>query len=186
MNTTTEGAEQKLERYKKNWCGYLLLGLLLIVFGVIGAIYSSTVTTFAMLWIGILIIVAGAIQFIYSFFAKDKKSLIISLTLSLIAMAVGIFILVYPMHASIIFTLIIGCFLIVTGLLRILFSIQMRQHPIWWLILIAGIISFILGILILSHWPVSGLWIIGFFISIEVLLTGWSMLMISIAAKTQT
>jgi uncharacterized membrane protein HdeD (DUF308 family) len=185
MNTTTENTKQTLARYGRNWFYYLLLGLLLIVLGIIGAIYSSTVTTFAMLWIGILIIVTGILQFIYSFFAKERKNMLINLILSLLAIAAGIFIIAYPVHVSIIFTLIIGCFLIVTGLLRILFSIQMRQYPVWWLILIAGVISFVLGVFILIHWPVSGLWIIGFFISIEVLLTGWSMLITSIAARIQ-
>lgn len=35
----------------------------------------------------------------------------------------------------------------------------------------------------LAQWPVSGLWVIGLFISIEMIFAGWSHIMIALAAK---
>lgn len=181
MNSNSEA----METYKKNWCWYLLFGLVLMTLGVIGAIYSMAVTTIAMLWIGILILAAGILQFIYACFAKYWQGMVTHFILSFIALAIGVFIIAYPLKASVFFTLVIGCFLVASGILRMAFSFKIRQVAIWWLILLIGAISLILGILILSQWPVSGLWIIGFFISIEVFLTGWSMLIMSIAAKAR-
>ncbi|HAU2340623.1 TPA: HdeD family acid-resistance protein, partial [Legionella pneumophila] len=51
-----------------------------------------------------------------------------------------------------------------------------------WLLL-AGITAIILGILILMQWPVSGLWIIGLFIAIELIVTGWTYIFIAISVK---
>lgn len=54
----------------------------------------------------------------------------------------------------------------------------------WGWPLISGLVSVLLGGMILAQWPQSGLWIIGLFIAIELLLNGWSYLFIALAART--
>jgi len=46
-----------------------------------------------------------------------------------------------------------------------------------------GIISLILGIMIWRQWPYSGLWVIGLFVGIEMLLNGWSLVMLSLTGR---
>lgn len=41
----------------------------------------------------------------------------------------------------------------------------------------------LLGIAIWRQWPLSGLWVIGLFIGIDMLLNGWSLAMLGLAAK---
>jgi uncharacterized membrane protein HdeD (DUF308 family) len=53
----------------------------------------------------------------------------------------------------------------------------------WYWPLISGIVSLILGGLILAEWPQSGLFIIGLFIAIELIFNGWSYLFIALAAR---
>ena len=49
--------------------------------------------------------------------------------------------------------------------------------------LISGIASIVLGIMILNSWPVSGMWVIGMFVAIELIFNGWGMMMLGLAAK---
>jgi uncharacterized membrane protein HdeD (DUF308 family) len=44
-------------------------------------------------------------------------------------------------------------------------------------------VSLILGILIWSEWPVAGLWVIGLLVGIQLLFTGWSLVMLALAAR---
>jgi len=45
--------------------------------------------------------------------------------------------------------------------------------PHWnWQVALDGAIAFVLGILILSRWPASGLWVIGLFVGIDLLFYG--------------
>ena len=46
-----------------------------------------------------------------------------------------------------------------------------------------GIITLILGIIIWRQWPVSGLWVIGLFIGIDLIISGWAWVMLSFAAR---
>jgi len=40
-----------------------------------------------------------------------------------------------------------------------------------------------LGISILQNWPLSGLWVIGLFVGIDMVFDGWSLIMLGFAAK---
>ncbi|MGZ3634159.1 MAG: hypothetical protein ACXWM7_07870 [Parachlamydiaceae bacterium] len=41
----------------------------------------------------------------------------------------------------------------------------------------------LLGLLIWAQWPVSGLWIIGLFIGIDLIVLGWMWITLALAAK---
>jgi uncharacterized membrane protein HdeD (DUF308 family) len=53
----------------------------------------------------------------------------------------------------------------------------------WFWPLLSGIISIILGLIIINQWPVSGLWVIGLFVAVELITNGWSAVMIALAAR---
>ncbi len=155
--------------------GSKFLGLLLMILGVIGAVYSTTVTAIAMVWIGILLMIGATLQFIFAFSAEDAKGLMFSVLLSIMAMMAGVFVLAYPLKASIFFTLIIVLYLFAGGILRLILAFYAQEKWVRRSFIFSGIISLVLGFLIWSHWPVSGLWVIGLFISIELFFAGLSM-----------
>jgi uncharacterized membrane protein HdeD (DUF308 family) len=49
--------------------------------------------------------------------------------------------------------------------------------------LLHGVVILLLGIAIWRQWPLSGLWVIGLFIGIDMVLNGWSLVMLGLAAK---
>lgn len=49
--------------------------------------------------------------------------------------------------------------------------------------LVSGLISILLGILVMAKWPVSGFWVIGMFIAVEMIVNGWSYIMLGLTAK---
>ena len=53
----------------------------------------------------------------------------------------------------------------------------------WGWPLIGGIAAIFLGFMILARWPISGLWVIGLFVAIELILSGWSYIFIALAVK---
>ena len=57
------------------------------------------------------------------------------------------------------------------------------RYPHWGSVLFNGVISLLLGILIWRRWPVSGLWAIGLFVGIEMLLNGWSLVRLSMTGR---
>jgi uncharacterized membrane protein HdeD (DUF308 family) len=49
-------------------------------------------------------------------------------------------------------------------------------------LLVHGIASLVLGIGIWRQWPLSGLWVIGLFVGIELMVNGWRLIMLGLAA----
>jgi uncharacterized membrane protein HdeD (DUF308 family) len=60
---------------------------------------------------------------------------------------------------------------------------RVRDHRGWGWLLASGILSLILGVLIWAQWPASGLWVIGLLVGIQLLFTGWSLVMLALAAR---
>lgn len=92
-------------------------------------------------------------------------------------------ILTNPIQAELILTLIIAGILVLVGLTRVVMALGMRQSGSWFLPFVSGLISVVLGVMILVQWPVSGLWVIGLFVSVELIVNGWSYIFLGLRAK---
>jgi uncharacterized membrane protein HdeD (DUF308 family) len=62
-------------------------------------------------------------------------------------------------------------------------ALQWRGFKSWVWPLIGGIVAIILGLMILTSWPISGFWVIGLFVSIEMIFSGWSYIIIALGAR---
>ena len=90
-----------------------------------------------------------------------------------------------PVLASSLITLFLGYVFVIIGVSRIIlfFILCNTQGRVW--ALLGGLTSFILGLLILMQWPYSGLWVIGLFIAIELLVNGWFYIFWAFSMRTQ-
>jgi uncharacterized membrane protein HdeD (DUF308 family) len=88
-----------------------------------------------------------------------------------------------PLGASLMLTLIFAGLLLAAGVVRIVIAVQLRGLRNWIWPLIGGIASMILGLIIIAGWPISGLWVIGLFVAIELIIHGWSYVFIALAAR---
>ena len=57
-----------------------------------------------------------------------------------------------------------------------------NNYPWGWTVA-GGVASLILAFMIYAQWPVSGLWVIGMFVAIELLMQGSSMIAIALEAR---
>src|SRR5262249_26207931 len=83
----------------------------------------------------------------------------------------GLMLITDPARASIIVTFIFAVALIASGFVRIF---QAFQYWEWFgsLLLISGIVGIAAGLVILAQWPVSGLWVLGLLVGIDLVLHG--------------
>jgi uncharacterized membrane protein HdeD (DUF308 family) len=94
----------------------------------------------------------------------------------------GVLFLRHPADALLAMTLFLACALMVGGLFRIIGSL-MHQFPHWGWTLVGGIINLILGIMIWQQWPEVSLIVIGLFVGIDLVFTGWIWVMLALAVK---
>jgi len=167
----------------KNWGWVLALGILLLVAGVIGLGMTVTLGLVSMLYFGFLMLLSSVFQLVAVFQSPGWRSHRWSLLIALLYLAAGSIMIFDPILASATLTLLIGASLIAIGVLRLLIAFQFQGTYGWGWTLTGGILTLLLGFIIFLGWPVSGLWIIGLIIAIELILAGVSFITLALAAR---
>ena len=168
---------------QRNWGWLLALGLSSIALGTLGLYMDFAFTVVSVLFFGVLILAAGIIQLVHAFTCTGWKSVLWHVLIALLYVAAGVDIMIDPIRASAILTLVLAGILIAVGGLRILMAFQLRPASGWFWPLLSGLISVALGAMIIAQWPASGLWVIGLFVAIELIFNGWSYVFIALAAR---
>jgi uncharacterized membrane protein HdeD (DUF308 family) len=169
------------EDFQKNRGWFLALGILLIIGGTLAIIYDVAATLLSVLFFGWLLIIVGAIEAVQSFWQARWGGFFLHLVVGILAVVVGSHLVSAPMAGALVLTLVMAIYFIVIGVVRAISAIAMR-FPGWGWVLLSGVITFILGIMIRNQWPATGLWVIGLFIGIDLIFSGWAYVMLSLAA----
>ena len=162
------------------------MGILFIALGVIG-IAGQTLFSFVTINIlGAFLIFGGALQFAHALKSSGWKSVGIQIILAILYVAAGIYTWAFPIPALEVITLWLAAIFFVTGFLRLISAFQHRHFQEWFWLVLSSAISILMGVLIMTGYPESSLWLPGLLIAIELLLQGWSLLFLGLAARSLT
>lgn len=171
-----------LEELRRRWAWFLGLGIVMLVLGAVAIAFSVLTTLATMVFIGWLLIIGGVLQAAHAFTTKNWSGFFIDLLTGVLYAVAGFMIVANPGVTALTLTLLIAMFLIVGGIFRIVAALAVR-FPNWGWLLLHGIVNLMLGIAIWQQWPLSGLWVIGLFVGIDMLFNGWALVMLALAAK---
>lgn len=187
MNTTDHASPNALSSFpaelRRQWGWLLTIGILVLVLGILAIVNSVTATVASMLYVGWVLVIAGIFFAIQAFRFRAHGHLFLHLLNAALALVVGVILVLNPVVAAMTFTLLLAAYFVVAGIFRIVTALSVRV-PGWGWGLLNGVITFILGIMIWNQWPVSGLWVIGFFVGIDLIVIGWAQIMTAIAARS--
>jgi uncharacterized membrane protein HdeD (DUF308 family) len=174
----------EIEILRQNRLWFLALGVIQIVFGMIAIGHSVMATLVSMVLLGWLLVIGGALSIGHAYWQRHWNGFFIDLLTGVLYAVVGFIFLDSPAEAAISLTLLFALFLFVGGIFRMIVSFLGPFHHRW--LLLNGLITFLLGLMIWKQWPLSGLWVIGLFIGIEMIFYGWSLVMLGVAAGKLT
>jgi uncharacterized membrane protein HdeD (DUF308 family) len=172
-----------MDALSRNWGWLLALGILMIILGVFAIAAPAVATIAVQFMLGWLLVISGIGEGIHAFMAQGWRGFLLELLSALLYLAVGILLLVNPLEGALALTIVLAVFLIVEGIFKIITALRVRDHDGWGWLLASGIMSVILGLLIWAEWPASGLWVIGLLVGIQLLFTGWALVMLALAAR---
>ena len=134
---------------EKMWGWYLTGGILSVVFGFVVLSYKSA-TLFAIAYFaGAFFIAIGLFHIIGAFGALKQRWPY--LVMGVISAGAGIALFVWPKETLYVVTVLIGWVLLFWGIVDIVASLMYRQLPYWWVTLIRGIVSILLGVWAIRH-----------------------------------
>lgn len=183
MTKAKTDLEQEAAELKRSWGWLFALGILFIILGCIGLGMVVGLTLASMLFLGVLLIIAGCSQFVDVFKAKKWNAVAWHALIAVLYIIGGGLVIYDPFLASILITALLGGVLIIIGLTRFIMALKLKGSSGWIWLLLAGIVAIALGVMILLKWPISGLWVIGLFIAIEMIVDGWTYIFLALGIR---
>jgi len=184
MTATTNSLGDNIRALRAKWGWIVALGVIFMIAGIIalGSVVMATVS--AVLIVGIMMIMAGVAEIIAAFNVKDWGKFALWMLLGLLYVAAGVICIVDPLAAAVILTLMVGAALVVGGILRMVLAWNMREagKP-WGWVVVSGIISLLLGFMIIAQWPYSGVYVLGIFLGIDLIFIGSGWIAIGLALR---
>ena len=168
---------------KSNSGKSILWPIVLIIFGFLAIALPLAASWGVVVVVAWLIIFSGGFQFVHAFKSKGIGPILWKLLVAILYLIVGIGFLTHPLIGMAAFTLMLAIFFVVEGVFDLIAYFKSRHvNGSGWM-LFDGIVTLILGIMVWRHWPSSSTWVIGTLVGINLIMTGMTRLMLSLAAR---
>jgi uncharacterized membrane protein HdeD (DUF308 family) len=161
-----------------NWTGVVL-----IVCGIAAIITPAIAGGAVVLAIGFILLAAGILSVMRAVKAQEGLEKVLGFTLGIITALAGISVIGHPLFGLAFLTLLLLGYFLAEGIWKIVVSFRYRPATGWIWLLCSGIASLVLGFLIWSQWPVSGMWAVGILVGVNLLSTGLAFVALAATLK---
>jgi len=168
----------------KRTSGWLIaMAVVFIVLGAIAIVEPGVAGLAVAILVGWLLIFGGATHLITSFSGGGAGRVIWQVILGIIYIVGGVYFLLHPLLGLGTLTLLLAGIILAEAVLEFVAYFRRRAESGSAWLLVNGLITLLLGGLIWFHWPSSSVWAIGTLVGVNLLMTGFSRLMLGMAAR---
>ncbi|MFF3961576.1 HdeD family acid-resistance protein [Streptomyces griseorubiginosus] len=147
------------------------LGVILVLAGLVGLVYTGVATLTSMLLFGWLLLVGGVVGLLHAVQARDSGFFWLGVVVAALNIAAGVVVIARPEAAAAALTMFAALLFLTGGVFRLVGSLVVRGPQFGWT-LVQGAFGLLLGILVLASWPSSSKYVIGCFFSLALLFDG--------------
>lgn len=171
-------------RVRNLWGCLLAVGLVQILAGTLAVSFAFVATIVSVVTLGVVLLVAAGGQIAAAILARDWGGFVLFLLLGVFYAVTGVLTLRHPLLAAEGLTLMLAAAYMVGGGVRII-TACVERVPAWGWVLLNGVVTLLLGVLIWQEWPVSGLWVLGLFVGIDLIVNGaaWAALALAVRGR---
>lgn len=165
----------------KKATGWLIaLSIVMMLTGILAiAMPGISSVTFTLI-LGWLLLFNGIVRLVKAFQSKPIRGFWLSLIVGILYVIAGLIVVFNPVEAVLTLTWLFGFMLLFEGIVTIISAfVNKTGSSLSWLLALDGVITLVLGILVLGQWPESAIWLIGLYIGISILMSGLSLLVVA-------
>ena len=167
-----------------HWGWFLAFGIVLALFGIAAVIRSFTATVASMVFFGWMLVFAGIVEFANAFMVGHWSGFFLHLLTAILFLVTGFLLAYSPVISAEVVTLVMSMFFLVGGLYLVIASLWSHM-PGWGWQVFDGVISAVMGVLLMLQWPLSGLWAIDLFVGIDLIFAGCSWISMAVQLHKQ-
>ena len=171
--------------------GWLIgLGIVFVLLGILAWADAITTTLASTVVIGVLMLCAGVAHIAHAMAHRNNNTpshrqvgVWLPALIGVLYVLGGIAIIREPIAGSVILTAFLAVCLIFAGITRAVWAVGHRQAGGWWALLLSGLVALVIGVVIYASLPLSGLWLIGTVVAIELVIGGVSVLTFGLSLR---
>ncbi len=166
--------------------GFLMFeGAALIVLGVLAIAAPFFATIAVEIYIGWLFLIAGIVGLVAMFYADDIAAFLWTLVTAALSLCLGVLLLYKPGTGAAALTLALTAFFAAEGVFQIVTSLAYRKAlpDAWGWLLASGVCDLVLVAIIVASWPLSAAWTLGLLAGVNLLTSGWAIVMVAFGAR---
>ena len=172
VGTSAHSLGEAIERLRGKWAAITAFGVLLVVLGV-AALFFSLIATIATVTLnGFLFLIAGGAEIGIGMHSREWGRFFLWVVGGVVYIAAGLLCVVNPVLASVPLTLLLGAGLIAAGVVRAYLAFQLPSDHPRALIFFAAAVTILLGLIIVSHWPLDSVYVLGTLLGVDLLFHG--------------
>ena len=160
-----------MAKLRHRWGWFVALGVLAMLFGAaaLAMVVHATITTVYL--IATFMIIAGGSEIVIGVGSRTWGRAFLLVVAGLFYVFAGAFALAQPIHAAVIFTLMLGAAMLVAGAIRVYIGTHMHSHART-MVVVGGLVTALVGLLIVLGWPTNSVVILGTLLGVDLLFTG--------------
>ncbi|MGC0336279.1 HdeD family acid-resistance protein [Streptomyces sp. SLBN-8D4] len=147
------------------------LGVILVIAGLVGLVYTGVATLTSMILFGWLLLIGGVVGLLHAVQARGSSFFWLGVVVAALNIAAGVVVIARPEAAAAALTMFAALLFLTGGVFRLVGSLVVRGPQFGWT-LVQGAFGLLLGILVLASWPSSSKYVIGCFFSLALLFDG--------------
>jgi uncharacterized membrane protein HdeD (DUF308 family) len=172
VGTSPHSLGEAIERLRLKWAAITAFGVLLVVLGA-AALFFSLIATIATVTLnGVLFLIAGMAEIGIGMHSRVWGRFFLWVIGGLLYLAAGVLCIVNPMLASVVLTFLLGCGLIAAGVVRLVLAVQLPTGQPRGLVFVAAAVTILLGFIIVAHWPLDSVYVLGTLLGVDLLFHG--------------
>jgi uncharacterized membrane protein HdeD (DUF308 family) len=172
IRTSAHSLGEAIERLRGKWAAITAFGVLLVVLG-FAAVFFSLIATIATVTLnGVLFLIAGGAEIGIGMHSRGWGRFFLWVLGGLLYIAAGVLCIVNPLFASVVLTLMLGAGLIAAGLVRVYLATQLPEDQRRGLVFLAASVTILLGLIIVTHWPLDSIFVLGTLLGVDLLFHG--------------
>ncbi|GAA1361135.1 HdeD family acid-resistance protein [Streptomyces beijiangensis] len=162
------------------WLAFL--GVILVLSGLLGLVYTGVATLTSMLLFGWLLLIGGIVGLLQSIQSRDSNFFWLGVIVASLNLAAGIVVIRHPEGTAETFTMFAALLFLTGGAFRLVGSVVVRGPQFGWTLL-QGAFGVLLGVLVLFDWPHSSMYVLGCFFSLALLFDGLGLIAIGVGGR---
>ena len=161
---------------------YLLLGTLLIIFGLVLLASLGMATLTVVTLFGVLMMIGGVLHLLAAFKIFDGSLRWLWALFGLLYIGAGYYAFKAPITTAVVLTNLLAVALLIGGFVRIFNAFMLKPMSGWGWTLFSGLLTLITGIMILASAD-APFWVLGLFLAVDILFQGVNYLSFAAAIK---